>query len=167
MTTTRVKNDLDPQEKMAELIKACIFYGAANEDGKITKTKLAKLVYLADFAYYYKYLKPITGVRYQKLDHGPVSPDYFDQLINLLGTEQIVMEKKDTAQLFSLKLKKNKINLPKSQLKLVKEICSKWKEKNTREIVNFTHDQLPWKISFENDEIPYSLILQEDEASLY
>ena len=162
-----VQSNLEPQEKLSELIKACIQYGADSIDGRITKTKLAKLVYLSDFAHYYYFANPITGVTYKKLSEGPVSLDYFDQLLTLVGTGQVQLKKTDKSELFSLQGNHNEPNLNSEEIKIVKKICSKWKNKKTSEIVKFTHEQLPWKISFENDEIPYSLIVQEDEAALY
>lgn len=161
-----VQGRLSPSEKLAELIKACILYGA-DADGKITKTKLAKLVYLADFVYFYYNFKPITGVVYKKLDRGPVSLTYFDQLLALIATKQIECERKGRAEMFLIKKEVKAPELKKDEIKLVKTVCLKWKNKKTEDIVKFTHDQLPWKISFENDEIPYSLIIQEDEAALY
>ncbi len=156
----------NPRTKLGELIKACIEFGA-DDDGKITKTKLAKLVYLADFAYYYHNLRPITGVTYKKLDQGPVSLAYFDQLFQLLGEDQIKVEIKGKAEMFSLGVDAKKVVLDKSELELVREVCAKWKNKRTEEIVKFTHNQFPWKIAFDDDEIPYSLIIQENEAALF
>jgi len=166
MSKLQQKEGLSSQEKLGELIKACILYGA-DKDGKITKTKLAKLVYLADFAFYYYNLKPITGVVYKKLERGPVSLDYFDQLVSLVGTNQIQFEKNGKAEMFYLTENIKEPNLGKNELGLTQGICSKWKDKKTEEVVKFTHGQFPWKVSFENDEIPYSLIIQQDEATLY
>ena len=45
-------------KRFHNLVLQCIKYGA-DSDGKITKTKLAKLVYLSDFASYYKFLQPV------------------------------------------------------------------------------------------------------------
>lgn len=158
-------NKLTPQKKLAELIKACIKYGA-DKDGKITKTKLAKLVYLSDFVFYYQNLVPITGVTYKKLDNGPVSLAYFDELLDLVGTHRVYLQKKGNAELLSL-TKTEEVFLGNKELELVKNVCGKWKNRKTDEIVRFTHEQLPWKISFENDVVPYSLIIQQDEAKLY
>lgn len=158
--------ELGPKEKLGELIKACIVYGA-DSDGRVTKTKLAKLVYLADFAFFYHNLKPITGVTYKKLEQGPVSLDYFDQLLELSATNQVLSEKKGKAILFSLSKDVEKPQLSSEEIAQIKKVCTKWKQKDTGSIVKFTHDQLPWKISFDNDEIPYSLIVQQDEATLY
>jgi uncharacterized phage-associated protein len=160
------QNKLTSQKKLAELIKACIKYGA-DKDGKITKTKLAKLVYLSDFAFYYKNLVPITGVTYKKLDNGPVSLAYFDELLGLVGTHKINLQKKGNVELLSLADITTDVFLEKKELELTENVCKKWKNKKTDEIVKFTHEQLPWKISFENDVVPYSLIIQQDEAKLY
>jgi uncharacterized phage-associated protein len=159
-------NKLTPQKKLAELIKACIKYGA-DKDGKITKTKLAKLVYLADFAFYYNNLIPITGVTYKKLDNGPVSIEFFNELLGLVGTHEVSMQKKGNVQLLSLADIKTDVSLEKKELELTENVCKKWQNKKTDEIVKFTHEQLPWKISFDNDVVPYSLIIQQDEAKLY
>ncbi|MCX6717122.1 MAG: DUF4065 domain-containing protein [Candidatus Taylorbacteria bacterium] len=102
-------NKLTPQKKLAELIKACIKYGA-DKDGKITKTKLAKLVYLSDFAFFYKNLVPITGVEYRKLDNGPVSLTYFNELLDLVGTHKVNLQKKGNAELLSLSEAKEEIS---------------------------------------------------------
>ncbi len=166
MIKSQAKKALNPQEKLAELIKACISYGS-DDDGKITKTKLAKLIYLADFAYYYYNLEPITGVTYKKLERGPVSLDYFDQLLDLMGTDQVTIEKSGKAELFALTNKASAPALSEKELEFVNKVCKKWKRNKTDEIVKFTHEQLPWKISFENDVIPYSLVIQQDEAKLY
>jgi uncharacterized phage-associated protein len=162
----QTQKSLNSTEKLSELIKACIKYGA-DTDGKITKTKLAKLVYLSDFAHYYYNLKPITGVEYKKLDHGPVCLDYFEKIIDLVSEDQIKLNKRGKSHLISLTKNAIEPDLAKEEVNLVKTICEKWRNKSTDEIVKFTHEQLPWKISFDNDGIPYSLIIQQDEATLY
>ena len=63
--------------KFNNLILQCIKYGAGS-DGRITKTKLAKLVYLCEFAHYYKHLLPISGFEYRKLPQGPIAIEFFD-----------------------------------------------------------------------------------------
>ena len=50
---------------------------------------------------------------------------------------------------------------------LIKKITNKWKGVRTREIVNFTHDQLPYKLCAPDEVIPYELITQEDPDHVY
>jgi len=155
-------------KKLEELIKACIYYGA-DTDGKITKTKLAKLVYLADFVYYYYELKPITGVEYKKREQGPVSDIFFDILLNSnsFNIEKKKMRNGEEAMMCSLKKPFSGSKLIKKEIETIKKVCNKWKSAKTPKIVAFTHAQIPWKISFENDVVPYSLIIQQDESTLF
>ena len=57
--------------------------------------------------------------------------------------------------------------LSKAELVLIQNIAKKWKDKKTNEIVNFTHNQLPYLISRDNEIIPYELITQEDPQYVY
>ena len=50
---------------------------------------------------------------------------------------------------------------------LLDKICNFWKDKRTNEIVNFTHEQKPWKMCRDGEYIPYSLIIQEDPNHVY
>ncbi|MEK9161564.1 MAG: hypothetical protein AAB822_02295, partial [Patescibacteria group bacterium] len=55
----------------------------------------------------------------------------------------------------------------KDEEKLIKNISDKWKDKNTKEIVTFTHNQLPYAICLDNEIIPYELITQENPGDVY
>lgn len=46
-------------------------------------------------------------------------------------------------------------------------MCEKWKNKNTKEIVEFTHNQIPWSICREHEVIPYELINNEEPENVY
>ncbi|MEK7673292.1 MAG: type II toxin-antitoxin system antitoxin SocA domain-containing protein [Patescibacteria group bacterium] len=149
--------------KFHSLIQQCIKYGAA-DDGKITKTKLAKLVYLCDFASYYKSLKPISGFEYRRLAQGPVAIEFFD----IIDSDQSVKaEESRGAIMISLMEQPDDAILDKAELALVKEVCAKWKKASTQEIVEFTHQQLPWKICKNREVIPYTLINNEEPENVY
>lgn len=156
---TRQKSSI----KFHDLVLKCIKYGA-DEDGKITKTKLAKLVYLCDFANYYKYLSPISGFEYRRLAQGPVAIEFFD-LID--SDESIYIETKGRSILVSLIENPNNSSLSKNEEETVKVVCAKWKTARTKEIVDFTHEQLPWATCKEGDIIPYELINMEDPKNVY
>jgi len=47
------------------------------------------------------------------------------------------------------------------------KICDFWEDRRTSEIVNFTHEQKPWKSCRDGEYIPYSLIIQEDPDRVY
>ena len=150
-------------QKFLNLILQCIKYGA-DDDGRITKTKLAKLVYLCDFANYYQRLTPISGLQYHKLAQGPVAIEFFD----ILDTqESICVEKRDKAIMVSLLEQPDDSLLSKEEQRLVQAICKKWKMASTSAIVEFTHQQIPWKVCKNREVIPYSLINNEAPDHVY
>jgi transcriptional regulator with XRE-family HTH domain len=65
-TRSEMDHPID-EEKYQQILENCIEFGA-DKDGKITKTKLAKLAYLVDFAWYYEHFTPLTGLQYRKLE---------------------------------------------------------------------------------------------------
>lgn len=153
-------------KKLQEIIAHCIAYGAM-KDGKITKTKLAKLIYLADFAMFYNFLTPMTGFEYKKLPYGPVTVEFFSVLEYMIAHGIALEEKKGAADLISLIEEPERELLSKSELELIRKIANKWSMHNTESIVDFTHEQLPWKISRDNEVIPYELITQEEPENVY
>jgi DNA-binding XRE family transcriptional regulator/uncharacterized phage-associated protein len=154
-------------EKYKQIILNSLKYGA-NDDGKITKIKLAKLVYLADFIWYYLNSSPMSGMTYRKLQRGPVADVYFRALDELEEDGTIIREPKGKAILFSLIEKQAPASrLSDDELNLIEKIGKAWSNKSTDDIVNFTHEQLPWQICRDGEVIPYGLITQEEPERVY
>lgn len=151
--------------KYKQMITNAIKYGA-DSDGRITKTKLAKLIYLADFAWYYDHLVPMSGVAYRKLPQGPVPDIYFRTIDELFSSGVIDINIRGNAMLISL-VEPDSVeddSLSKLEKLELKRIAKIWQSKNTNEIVEFTHSQIPWQVSCDGEVIPYELITQEDSA---
>ncbi len=145
-----------------------------SRDGKIPKTKLAKLLYLADFAWFYDSLESMSGVQYRKINYGPVSDTFFRVLDELEFDGKIKIDHKtnNNKEMFLVsELKSNKNEkiqtISKKEKFLMQKIAKKWKNKNTKEIVNFTHNQLPYSLCRKDEIIPYELITQEDPDLVY
>ena len=160
-------NVIKSTEKYKQIILNSLKHGA-DDDGKITKTKLAKLVYLADFIWYYLNSFPMSGMTYRKLHRGPVADVYFRALDELEEDGIIIREQKGKAILFSLIEKEAPTSrLSADEIILIKKIGKEWSGKPTDDIVNFTHDQLPWQICRDGEIIPYGLITQEEPERVY
>ncbi len=145
-----------------------------SKDGKIPKTKLAKLLYLADFAWFYDNLESMSGMQYRKIAFGPVPDTFFRAIDELEQDGKIHVDRKtdDGKGMFLIsELESNKNEkietISNSEKALMKKIAEKWKGKKTQEIVNFTHNQLPYFLCRDNELIPYELITQEDEKLVY
>ena len=128
----------------------------------IPKTKLAKLLYLADFSCFYDNLESMSGVRYIRRSHGPVADVFFEMTEDLFDRGKIDIEKKGEALIIRPTSKQEIYLLSNNDIELIDKIITYWKDKRTAEIVNFTHEQKPWKACREGEYIPYSLIIQED-----
>ncbi len=144
------------------------FIKIASHDGKIPKTKLAKLCYFLDFAWYYEHLESITGQKYIKLPYGPVGERFLDTIDVLEGEESIHIDYSGSSKLISNSIKPERDLLSDDEFSLLVKIATKWKDKNTEAIVNFTHKQLPWSMTDrEMDEVPYEFITQEEPENVY
>lgn len=153
-------------EKYKQMILAFLRQGK-----KIPKTKLAKLMYLADAGWFYYHLESMSGMQYRKIQYGPVSDSYFRIIDELYQNGQIEIEQtEDGAMLITQTrsgAKKVLSEIKSEESKLIKDIGNKWKDKKTKEIVEFTHNQLPYLCASENDIISIGLITQEDPHEFY
>jgi DNA-binding XRE family transcriptional regulator len=165
-----MKGGLIPNDnKYRQMILAFLRCGKGDS---ITKTKLAKLLYLADFAWFYKHLESMSNMSYRKIQYGPVPDAYFRVIDELFekGIIDIDNISKDGAFLISQTRSgelEELYELSEGEKELIKDIFEKWKGRRTQDIVNFTHGQLPYMICEDNEIIPYGLITQEDPDHVY
>lgn len=151
-----------------EKFKQMYFYILEHFKTGIPKTKLAKLLYLADFSYFYDFLEPMSGVRYIRREYGPVADIFFETTEDLFDNGKINIKPLDRAfMISSITYKPINNLLNEAEKKRIDEICELWKDKDTQEIVNYTHGQKPWKACLDGEYIPYSLITQEDPDHVY
>ncbi|MHB8913828.1 MAG: helix-turn-helix domain-containing protein [Minisyncoccota bacterium] len=153
-------------EKYKQMILSFLRGGA-----KIPKTKLAKLLYFADFAWFYSHLESMSGMQYRKIQYGPVTDAYFrliDEMVD--GGEIAITQTDDGAMLISQTRSGAKVPLAKiskEEKKLMQDIEGKWKGKKTAEILDFTHKQLPYLYARDNEIVSYGLFTQEDPDEIY
>ncbi len=154
--------------KFKQMYLACLNY-ASNDHDNVPKTKLAKLLYLIDFSTFFKELEPMSGVKYRRLVHGPVPDVFFSLTDELLEQGKIHVEVLDRgAQMISSSTREEDFSeLSDNEIGHIKTVCDVWKNKPTQEIINFTHEQKPWKMCRDGEYIPYSLIIQEDPNHVY
>jgi len=156
-------------DKYKQMILAYLRKGSSN-DGKLLKTKLAKMLYLADFAWFYDNLESMSGMQYRCIKYGPVPDIYFRAIDELEESGKITIDRKGDMILISENRGSRNIaleELSKEEMGLIEKIAEKWKNKKTNEIVDFTHNQLPYKICSRDEIIPYELITQEDPENVY
>lgn len=140
----------------------------------IKKTKLASLLYLADFSWYFTNDASLSGLAYRKINFGPVADEYFRLLEEMeqggiINVKQIYRDDYHMYELeetrasskkpFSLLSKKAQTHLNK--------IWTQWEKASTAEITHFVSQQIPSKESLASEVIKYELIKAEDSYNLY
>lgn len=140
----------------------------------VKKTKLAKLLYLTDFSWYYVYAKSMSGVAYRKIDFGPVADVYFRLLEELEqgGSINVKQIYKDEYHMYEIEETRASAKtlldlLTKKEQAHIAKVWKQWKDASTSEIVKFTHEQAPYKASEDGEIIAYALITTEASHTVY
>ena len=158
------------KDRYKEIIRRFIKYAGADGDGRIPKTKLAKLLYLLDFSWYYDNLDSVSGLQYRRIAQGPVPDEFFRVIDEMYDAEEIDIKVRGKTMMISLNEELDPVNnnlLSEAQDKRLREIAAQWKTANTQTIVDYTHSQLPWSYCGPSELIPYDAIIQEDPDHVY
>lgn len=123
------------------------FYKAKGID--LFKTKVNKLLFYSDFLNYQRTGLSMMGLTYRAIPFGPVPVEYekiFEQLYedDLIDIEQIQIDH-NYAEKFIPQLSFNKDLFNEFELKVLEDITTKFKNKNTADIVNISHNEEAWK----------------------
>lgn len=147
---------------------------AKNSKTIIKKTKLANLLYLADFSWYYLNDKSISSVPYRHIDFGPVADAYFRLLEEMEqeGTINVKQIYRDDYHMYEIEetrasAKKTLGKLSSKEIAHLKKIWKQWEKSSTAEITKFTIEQAPYRDSLPGEVIDYELIKLEDSYNVY
>ena len=167
ITFEEMENGESPNyEKYKQMILAFL-----RLEKSVTKTKLAKLLYFADFAWFYSNLKSMSGMQYRKIQYGPVADSYFRLIDEMYDMGEIDITKtKEGALIISETRsgkKKDLSQVNKKEFKLIQDIEKKWRDKKTSEIVDFTHKQMPYIFAGDNEIVSYDVFGQENPNEIF
>ncbi len=160
-------------EKYRELILAFLREAKASKIA-LKKTKLANLLYLTDFAWYYHTDTSLSDLSYRKIAFGPVADSYFRLLEEMEqgGVINIKQIYRDDYHMYEIEetrasVKKSLGLLSKKELAHVHKIWQQWEKASTAEITKFVCDQTPYVQSVLGEHIDYALIKEEDSYNVY
>jgi len=131
--------------------KLCsIIYFLIKNSNNLGKTKLMKLIYLADYEFFKLYNKKISNLDYIRWDFGPFSPDIYDCLDCMADIGIIAMQKfKSFYKLrdyFSFRTKQEfnfNENLESNEIDFFKHILSKYDAMEIDDIKKITYKTEP------------------------
>lgn len=137
----------------------------------VPKTKLAKLLYFADFAWFYKHLESMSGMQYRKIQYGPVADTYFRLIDEMFDAGEISIEQTENGAMLVSETrsgaKAELSEISKEESKLIENINEKWRGKRASDVVAFTHKQMPYMFAEDNDIVSYEVFGQENPDDIY
>lgn len=134
----------------------------------VGETVLYKLLYFCDFNYFELYEKPLTGMKYRKMQYGPV-PDQtlFNPVIREMRKSGMVERVsrpylKDTIQTRYLNFIEADLSIFGSDadkmIKVVDSVIERLSGMTARQIEDHSHRDYPWQAHQDNEEIDYSSV---------
>lgn len=145
-----------------------------NDKTTLKKTKLAQLLYLSDFSWYYHHKKSLSGVTYRHTDFGPLADIYFRILEEMeaggvINIKQIYRDDYHMYEIEETRTSAKKLlpELSKKEIVHIEMVWTAWKEASTAEIVTFTSEQAPYQNSVPGEIISYEAIRRTESYNLY
>lgn len=131
----------------------------------VGETVIYKILYFCDFDFFELYEKPLSGMRYKKLQYGPV-PDQslFNPLINDLikkgNIERINRPYAgDTIQTKYISfVEANMSQFSPEELQIIDKTINRLSDMSARQIEDHVHGDYPWKSHNDGEEIDYSSV---------
>ncbi|MFH1260111.1 MAG: type II toxin-antitoxin system antitoxin SocA domain-containing protein [Elusimicrobiota bacterium] len=155
--------------KNLEKFKQVLLYVLGKVGGKpnVGETVLHKLLYFIDFDYYEKFEENLMGATYIKNHHGPTSVELKAIVADMQKNGEIEAIK---SRYFKYEQKKylplKRPNLDKfsaREIEHIDEVLARLADKNAKEIENYSHDDIPWKVAEEGQPLSYESVFYRDE----
>ena len=131
-------------------------------DDNFGETKLVKLLYYADCAAYLRTGRPITGTTYVRLDHGPYPDNWraVKQSLEHAGTIRVSHEQIPNGYSRQRWLPGQSAaadSLTEQERKFLDEQLHRFAGFNARQIEEYSHDEVGWRVTDQGQAIPYNL----------
>jgi len=139
-----------------------LFFANKIRNGTLGKLKLMKLLYYADFDFFEKYGRSVTGDEYLRFENGPV-PRMAEKLLKQINGKEIKIIKRKIGNGYSdQQCIEPSVNFDvsvfsKEELMMLEDIADKWEKFSGTEMKTATHGEAPWIATKPNGVIDYNL----------
>ncbi|MFH0779790.1 MAG: Panacea domain-containing protein [Parcubacteria group bacterium] len=158
-------------------LKAIIKYFCANTNPDLLgKTKLMKLFYFLDFSHIKKCGTSVTGDTYYNLEFGPI-PTMIKNLVDLseekpessLLSDVMEVQCKDGQEMHKIVCgrdftKKDEEYFSPLEFETLANVCKRFKDYSTEQIVNASHQEAPWLKTRQLEKISYELAADDPDC---
>ena len=158
------------QSEDIEKFRQVLLYVLCAVGGKpnVGETVLHKLLYFIDFDYYEKYEENLMGVTYIKNRHGPTAVVFgkiVERMIEAKEIEKVKSPYFKYSQKKYLALKRPDLTALSAQEKEhIDGVLARLSDKNAKEIEEYSHGDLPWKVARHGEEILYEVVFYRGYA---
>ena len=133
----------------------------------VGETVLHKLLYFIDFDYYEKFEESLMGATYIKNHHGPTSIE----LKEIMGDMQKKGEIEEVKSKYFKYNQKKYLPIKKPDLSILSAqeighidgVLARLSDKNIREIEDYSHNDVPWKVAENGKPLSYESVFYRDE----
>lgn len=141
-----------------------VLYLCQKLNGEIRgKKKLAKLLYFADFDFYEKYARSITGDVYRALPMGPFPEALEEMTARLSGKKFLDIESVDNGgtyhptEVYRARSQADVSTLTDEEKSMLDRIALKYGHLNGKQLEDLSHTEAPYVGTELREEIPYEL----------
>lgn len=158
--------DMNGEAKLRELI--LYIADRCFDDRYFGAIKLNKILYYADFEAFRRHGKPITGVKYQRLEEGPAPKRLVPIRDEMLAKSEIFIKEIETlkgTQRKIIALRKPDLSIFTAyEIAIVDQVIHALWNKTARQVSKSTHG-ITWHVYENHDLIPYESVHIADELT--
>lgn len=133
----------------------------------VTNLKLQKVLYYIQAAFLVEYSEPCFKERIEHWRHGPVVPKVYSEYKGYVD-KKIIEEQEECLEVFvdshgnlaAKRLEFNKNNFYEEDIVLMDKVIESYKDVEPWEMVDRTHEELPWRNTDSNEIITKSSIME-------
>lgn len=129
---------------MGDKLRDVIYYLTSKLGVIESRTKLVKLLYLADVEAKEKLKRTITGLKYIYHFYGPYAPEIIEKAHEMDGEEirEVYNPLFDRYEYYAVK-KEREVDLDRDEIEVLNEVIKKYGRMNTSEIKEIAYDTRP------------------------
>jgi len=143
-------------KKLQDVVKFLTY--RCGKSGKLNRTRVMKLIYLAELRSIEKSGKRLTDCIFKNWNYGPFSSEILSAIENI-GTDvkrEAMVAKEGRKGEFLIPIKeKTFVNLEKDEMTLLDEVLSTWKYESNENIISSSKKSPPFTWTSRGDTIPF------------
>jgi len=156
-------------KKNLKKFKQVLLYvlGKIGSKPNVGETVLHKILYFIDFDYYEKFEENLMGATYIKNHHGPTAVELKEIISDMRKKEEIEVVKSKYFKYHQKKylpIKRPNLSvLSAREIEHIDDVLARLSDKNAREIENYSHNDIPWKVAENGKPLSYESVFYRDE----